>query len=171
MKGFVLSSSRCLVVMMLLELLVVQLPSLIWEQTRSRSMSRELLSVQLSRISLYRHVDGKARSVGGSKMLGDKSIDIETFRRGVNTWFLFGPICALMVLRCAETLDSLSFYSRLSSELRCSYYLQSIWQSLGGCNVAPMVAALDDPELAPLAVEALSKTILMFDEKFDVEEK
>ena len=48
MKGSVLSSSRCLVVMMLLELLVVQLPSLIWEQTRSRSMSRELLAVQLS---------------------------------------------------------------------------------------------------------------------------
>ena len=37
--------------------------------------------------------------------------------------------------------------------------------------MAPMVAALDDPELAPLAVEALSKTILMFDEKFDVEEE
>ena len=37
--------------------------------------------------------------------------------------------------------------------------------------MAPMVAALDDPELAPLAVEALSKTILMFGEKFDVEEK
>ena len=37
--------------------------------------------------------------------------------------------------------------------------------------MAPMVAALDDPELAPLAVEALSKTILMFGEKFDVEEE
>ena len=34
-----------------------------------------------------------------------------------------------------------------------------------------MVTALDDPELAPLAVEALSNTILVFDEKFDVEEK
>lgn len=31
--------------------------------------------------------------------------------------------------QCAETLDSLTFYSRLSTELRCSHYLQSIWQS------------------------------------------
>jgi aconitate hydratase 2/2-methylisocitrate dehydratase len=44
-------------------------------------------------------------------------------------------------------------------------------EMLGGYNVAPLVAALDDSELAPLAVEALSKTILMFDAKFDVEEK
>ena len=72
------------------------------------------VSYSSPRISLYRQVDDKARSVGGSKMLGDESMDIETCR-GVNTWFLFGPICALMVLQCAETLDSLSFYSRLSS--------------------------------------------------------
>ena len=104
-------------------------------------------------------------------MLGDESMDIETFRRGDNTWFLFGPICALMILQCAETLESLTFYLRLFLELSCSHNLQSIWQSLGGCNVAPMVAVLDDPELAPLAVEALSKTILMFGEKFDVEEE
>mmetsp|Transcript_97592 Transcript_97592/g.252560 ORF Transcript_97592/g.252560 Transcript_97592/m.252560 type:complete len:902 (-) Transcript_97592:316-3021(-) len=42
---------------------------------------------------------------------------------------------------------------------------------LGGYNVGPLVEALDDPSIAPLAVEALSKTILMFDAKFDVEEK
>jgi len=41
----------------------------------------------------------------------------------------------------------------------------------GGYNVSPLVAALDDPTLAPIAVQQLSKTILMFDAKFDVEEK
>merc|ERR1719464_1229528 len=42
---------------------------------------------------------------------------------------------------------------------------------VGGYNVAPLVAALDEPELAPIAAEQLSRTILMFDAKFDVEEK
>merc|ERR1719148_32850 len=42
---------------------------------------------------------------------------------------------------------------------------------VGGYNVSPLVAALDDPTLAPIAVQQLSKTILMFDAKFDVEEK
>jgi aconitate hydratase 2/2-methylisocitrate dehydratase len=42
---------------------------------------------------------------------------------------------------------------------------------LGGYNVDPLIASLDDPELAPLAVEALSTTILMFDAKHDVHEK
>jgi len=49
--------------------------------------------------------------------------------------------------------------------------IRLLGEMLGGYNVAPLVVALDDPELAPLAVEALSKTILMFDAKFDVEEK
>jgi aconitate hydratase 2/2-methylisocitrate dehydratase len=42
---------------------------------------------------------------------------------------------------------------------------------LGGYNVAPLVAALDDEKLAPTAAEALKHTILMFDAKFDVQEK
>lgn len=42
---------------------------------------------------------------------------------------------------------------------------------LGGYNVAPLIDALDDEALAPTAVEALKHTILMFDAKFDVEEK
>merc|ERR1719325_288971 len=42
---------------------------------------------------------------------------------------------------------------------------------VGGYNVAPLVAALDDPALAPIAAKELSQTILMFDAKFDVEEK
>jgi len=41
----------------------------------------------------------------------------------------------------------------------------------GGYNIQPMVDCLDDPDLAPKAVEKLSSTILMFDYFFDVEEK
>jgi len=42
---------------------------------------------------------------------------------------------------------------------------------LGGYNVAPLVEALDNQALAPAASAALSKTLLMFDARFDVEEK
>ncbi len=42
---------------------------------------------------------------------------------------------------------------------------------LGGYNITPMIAALDDDELAPSAVEGLSRTLLMFDAFHDVKEK
>jgi aconitate hydratase 2/2-methylisocitrate dehydratase len=42
---------------------------------------------------------------------------------------------------------------------------------LGGYNIQPLVAALDDAELADAAVKALSHTLLMFDAFHDVEEK
>jgi aconitate hydratase 2/2-methylisocitrate dehydratase len=42
---------------------------------------------------------------------------------------------------------------------------------LGGYNIAPLVECLDDDELAPTAVKALSHTLLMFDAFFDVREK
>jgi len=41
----------------------------------------------------------------------------------------------------------------------------------GGYNVAPLIEALEDEEVAPIAAEALKKTILIFDARFDVEEK
>lgn len=41
----------------------------------------------------------------------------------------------------------------------------------GGYNVKPLIAALDDPNLADAACEALSKTTLMFDDKHDVLQK
>merc|ERR1740123_1059117 len=41
----------------------------------------------------------------------------------------------------------------------------------GGYNVAALVEALDSDALAPIAAEALSKTLLVFDAKFDVLEK
>ena len=42
---------------------------------------------------------------------------------------------------------------------------------LGGYNIQPLVAALDDPALAETAVKALSHTLLMFDAFHDVQEK
>jgi aconitate hydratase 2/2-methylisocitrate dehydratase len=38
----------------------------------------------------------------------------------------------------------------------------------GGYNIAPMVAALDDPVLGPLAADQLSTTLLVFDAFHDV---
>lgn len=41
----------------------------------------------------------------------------------------------------------------------------------GGYNIEPLVKALDNPELAPLAVKALSHTLLMFDSFHDVADR
>ena len=41
----------------------------------------------------------------------------------------------------------------------------------GGYNIEPLIALLDDAELAPIAAKALSHTLLMFDSFYDVEEK
>ncbi len=42
---------------------------------------------------------------------------------------------------------------------------------LGGYNIAPMIDCLDNDELAPTAVKALTHTLLMFDAFHDVKEK
>ena len=42
---------------------------------------------------------------------------------------------------------------------------------LGGYNIAPLIDCLDDEQLAPAAVKALSHTLLMFDAFHDVKEK
>jgi len=49
--------------------------------------------------------------------------------------------------------------------------VQLLGTMLGGYNVGPLVSCLDDDELAPIAAEALSHTLLMFDAKHDVNEK
>lgn len=41
----------------------------------------------------------------------------------------------------------------------------------GGYNIEPLIQALDNADLAPLAVKALSFTLLMFDQFYDVAEK
>lgn len=42
---------------------------------------------------------------------------------------------------------------------------------LGGYNIQPLIECLDDEEIAPIAVSALSHTLLIFDAFHDVEEK
>ncbi len=42
---------------------------------------------------------------------------------------------------------------------------------LGGYNIAPLIGLLDNEQLAPLAVKALSHTLLVFDAFHDVQEK
>ncbi len=42
---------------------------------------------------------------------------------------------------------------------------------LGGYNIAPLIAALDDKEIASIAAQKLSHTLLMFDAFYDVKEK
>ncbi|WP_156124005.1 bifunctional aconitate hydratase 2/2-methylisocitrate dehydratase [Enterobacter sp. Bisph1] len=41
----------------------------------------------------------------------------------------------------------------------------------GGYNIHPLIDALDNDKLAPIAAKALSQTLLMFDNFYDVEEK
>ncbi len=42
---------------------------------------------------------------------------------------------------------------------------------LGGYNISPLVDLLDDPAVAPIAANGLKKTLLMFDQFHDVQEK
>ncbi|MBL8322322.1 MAG: bifunctional aconitate hydratase 2/2-methylisocitrate dehydratase, partial [Acinetobacter sp.] len=58
--------------------------------------------------------------------------------------------------------------SPLVSKDRAVYLLDTM---LGGYNVAPLVALLDDAALAELAAEALKKTLLVFDAFHDVADK
>ncbi|AMW79154.1 aconitate hydratase B [Acinetobacter sp. TGL-Y2] len=58
--------------------------------------------------------------------------------------------------------------SPLITKERAVYLLGTM---LGGYNVAPLVALLDDAELSELAAEALKKTLLVFDAFHDVADK
>jgi aconitate hydratase 2/2-methylisocitrate dehydratase len=49
--------------------------------------------------------------------------------------------------------------------------VQLLGTMLGGYNIEPLINALDNAELAPIAAEALSHTLLMFDAFYDVKEK
>ena len=42
---------------------------------------------------------------------------------------------------------------------------------LGGYNITPLIACLDDDNLAEVAVGAISNTLLMFDAFYDVKDK
>ncbi|WP_301098382.1 bifunctional aconitate hydratase 2/2-methylisocitrate dehydratase [Otariodibacter sp.] len=52
-----------------------------------------------------------------------------------------------------------------------SHAIKLLGTMQGGYNIEPLLNALEDKELAPLAVDALSKTLLIFDHFHDVVEK
>lgn len=51
------------------------------------------------------------------------------------------------------------------------YAAELLGTMLGGYSIAPMIELLDDQALAPIVAKGLSKTLLMFDAFYDVEEK
>ncbi|MFZ5653234.1 MAG: bifunctional aconitate hydratase 2/2-methylisocitrate dehydratase [Pseudomonadota bacterium] len=52
-----------------------------------------------------------------------------------------------------------------------AHAIRLLGMMLGGYNIATLVAALDDPELAPLAARELKHTLLMFDAFHDVADR
>ncbi|MCK5818065.1 MAG: bifunctional aconitate hydratase 2/2-methylisocitrate dehydratase [Psychromonas sp.] len=58
-----------------------------------------------------------------------------------------------------------------SSIVSAEHALKLLGTMQGGYNIVSLINALDDPLFAPLAVTALSHTLLMFDGFYDVEEK
>ncbi len=59
----------------------------------------------------------------------------------------------------------------LSTILDSARATQLLGTMLGGYNIAPLIDLLDDNELAPFVVTALSQTLLVFDAFHDVKEK
>ncbi|WP_100914565.1 bifunctional aconitate hydratase 2/2-methylisocitrate dehydratase [Pseudoalteromonas spongiae] len=55
--------------------------------------------------------------------------------------------------------------------IKKEYAAELLGTMLGGYNIAPMIELLDDKALAPIVAKGLSKTLLMFDAFYDVEEK
>jgi aconitate hydratase 2/2-methylisocitrate dehydratase len=62
--------------------------------------------------------------------------------------------------------------SEISSPiLNAARAVELLGTMLGGYNIAPLIELLDDEQLAPIAVKALSHTLLIFDAFHDVKEK
>lgn len=58
-----------------------------------------------------------------------------------------------------------------STFIDAQYATQLLGTMLGGYNIQPLIALLDDKDLAPTAVQALSHTLLLFEAFHDVVEK
>ncbi|MGL5991028.1 MAG: bifunctional aconitate hydratase 2/2-methylisocitrate dehydratase [Plesiomonas sp.] len=52
-----------------------------------------------------------------------------------------------------------------------AYATELLGTMQGGYNIQPLIDLLDSPALAPIAADALSQTLLMFDNFYDVEDK
>ncbi|MBM7072243.1 bifunctional aconitate hydratase 2/2-methylisocitrate dehydratase [Shewanella sp. 202IG2-18] len=71
----------------------------------------------------------------------------------------------------AGFLDALAKGESNSPIISKEHAIKLLGTMQGGYNIEPLIAQLDDNALAPLAVEALSHTLLMFDAYHDVVEK
>ncbi|QSX34022.1 bifunctional aconitate hydratase 2/2-methylisocitrate dehydratase [Shewanella avicenniae] len=71
----------------------------------------------------------------------------------------------------AGFLDAIATGTVSSPILSAEHAIELLGTMQGGYNIEPLVKALDNDALAPLAVKALSHTLLMFDAFHDVVEK
>ncbi|QLB16328.1 bifunctional aconitate hydratase 2/2-methylisocitrate dehydratase [Mannheimia varigena] len=71
----------------------------------------------------------------------------------------------------AAFLADLAKGSSSSPVISAAHAVKLLGTMQGGYNIEPLLEALDNPELAPIAVDALSKTLLMFDNFHDVKER
>ncbi len=71
----------------------------------------------------------------------------------------------------AAFLSALSQGKASSPLISAQHAVKLLGTMQGGYNIEPLLNALDNPELAPLAANALSYTLLMFDNFHDVAEK
>lgn len=71
----------------------------------------------------------------------------------------------------ASFLAALAKGEATSPLISAQHAVQLLGTMQGGYNIEPLIQALDNPNLAPLAAKALSFTLLMFDNFHDVAEK
>jgi aconitate hydratase 2/2-methylisocitrate dehydratase len=71
----------------------------------------------------------------------------------------------------ASFLSAIANGSEISPILTASDATELLGTMLGGYNITPLIALLDDISLAPIAVKGLSHTLLIFDAFHDIQEK
>ena len=71
----------------------------------------------------------------------------------------------------ASFLSAIANGSENSPILTASDATELLGTMLGGYNITPLIALLDDTSLAPIAVKGLSHTLLIFDAFHDIQEK
>ena len=71
----------------------------------------------------------------------------------------------------ASFLSAIANGSEISPILTASDATELLGTMLGGYNITPLIALLDNTSLAPIAVKGLSHTLLIFDAFHDIQEK
>jgi aconitate hydratase 2/2-methylisocitrate dehydratase len=71
----------------------------------------------------------------------------------------------------ASYLSALAHGSEVCSLITPSRAAELLGTMLGGYNIGPLINLLDDPQVAAVAAQGLKKTLLMFDQFHDVQEK